>query len=109
MGNAVKFTAAGFVKISSVVLEATPAAPRRLCFTVQDSGPGIPAESFQTIFEPFVQLASTRIKSHSGTGLGLSISRKLVEMMGGSITVESRLGEGASFTFWVPEAAHPVA
>jgi signal transduction histidine kinase len=82
VGNAVKFTAAGHVKISSAVLEANPGAPRRLSFTVQDSGPGIPAENLQTIFEPFEQLASMRIKSQSGTGLGLSISRKLVEMMG---------------------------
>jgi signal transduction histidine kinase len=98
-GNAVKFTATGGVKITTWTTAGT--APR-LYFSVQDSGAGIPADQLESIFEPFVQLANTRVLSQAGTGLGLSISRKLVHAMGGEIRVFSVFGEGSKFEFWVP-------
>ena len=106
-GNALKFTKAGFVKITSSVREATPSAPRRLCFLVQDSGPGIAENDLAKIFEPFVQLESNPVASQAGTGLGLPISRKLAQIMGGRLTASSRLGEGATFEFWIPESNRP--
>ncbi|MBI5769509.1 MAG: hypothetical protein HZA93_17165 [Verrucomicrobia bacterium] len=103
-GNAVKFTAAGTVRLSSWVAEATPRQSRRLYFSVQDSGPGIPADRQASIFEPFVQLETNRVLSQAGTGLGLSICRKLVGIMGGEITVASQPGAGATFAFWLPDS-----
>ncbi len=101
-GNAVKFTVAGQVEISSRLEEPTPGS-RRLYFTVKDSGPGIPADRMEAIFRPFVQLETNRVLSQAGTGLGLSISRRLVELMGGAISVTSTVGVGSCFEFWIPE------
>jgi signal transduction histidine kinase len=98
VGNAVKFTAAGTVKISTRI---TDGAVSRLHFSVQDSGRGIPAEQLESIFEPFVQLPQDRVLSQAGTGLGLPISRKLVQAMGGEISVSSQPGEGSTFEFWI--------
>lgn len=97
-GNAVKFTERGSIKISTRV--TNDAAPR-LYFSVQDSGRGIPPEHLNSIFDPFVQLPQDRMPSQAGTGLGLPISRKLVQAMGGEITVSSRSGEGSTFEFWI--------
>jgi signal transduction histidine kinase len=101
-GNAVKFTVAGQVEISSRLEEPTPGS-RRLYFAVKDSGPGIPADRMEAIFRPFVQLETNRVLSQAGTGLGLSISRRLVELMGGAISVTSTVGVGSCFEFWIPE------
>lgn len=98
VGNAVKFTTAGSVKVSTRI---TRGAVTRLHFSVQDSGRGIPAEQLDSIFEPFVQLPQDRVLSQGGTGLGLPISRKLVQAMGGEISVSSRPGEGSTFEFWI--------
>jgi signal transduction histidine kinase len=98
-GNAVKFTPAGRVDI----LTWTTEEPRRLWFAVTDTGPGIPAERLETIFEAFVQLESNQVQSQAGTGLGLSISRRLVELMGGKIRAADIGGRGARFEFWLPE------
>lgn len=98
-GNAVKFTVTGGVKITTW---ATAGTEPRLYFSVQDSGPGIPAEQLEAIFEPFVQLPNSRVLSQAGTGLGLTISRKLVRAMGGEIKVFSSFGQGSTFEFWVP-------
>jgi signal transduction histidine kinase len=111
-GNAVKFTPAGHVTLSSwVESPADPEGAARLCFAVTDSGPGIPAEHLDSIFEPFVQLETNRIAPQAGTGLGLSICRKLVELMGGRIVARSTLGQGSTFEFWIPAAppASPAA
>jgi signal transduction histidine kinase len=101
VGNAVKFTSAGSVAVEAGICPATADLPRRLVFRVVDTGPGIPAELVDSIFEPFVQIGDGRVRSQAGTGLGLTISRKLVEMMGGRITVTSSPGQGSTFEFWV--------
>ena len=75
---------------------------------VIDRGPGIPPEMLDPIFQPFVQLAgatdSVYRRSQGGTGLGLAISRRLARLMNGDVTVESRVGEGSTFTLWLPAA-----
>lgn len=71
---------------------------------VADTGRGIPRDKQEEIFEPFVQIG----RGHSvdeGTGLGLAISRDLAERMGGSLTVESAVGDGSTFTLWLPRVA----
>ncbi|UCC64008.1 MAG: response regulator, partial [Anaerolineae bacterium] len=80
--------------------------PSSLVFEVKDTGPGIPPEELEAVFDPFVQAASGRdlvsTQSHEGTGLGLSISRQFVRLMGGDITVSSEPGQGCLFQFDVP-------
>ena len=71
-------------------------------FSVKDSGCGIRKENLEKIFRPFEQEGSKTAKTYGGTGLGLAISRRLAELMGGRITVESRPGEGSLFTVEIP-------
>lgn len=94
LGNAIKFTSAG-----TVTLRLRHTGTYDLVFEVQDTGPGIPQESLETIFMPFQQVKG---KYQEGTGLGLAISRKLTELMGGSIQVNSVLGQGSTFRVAVP-------
>jgi signal transduction histidine kinase/streptogramin lyase/ActR/RegA family two-component response regulator len=100
IGNAIKFTEKGFVRVK-VRLESDERDKLCLRFSVQDSGPGIPEDKQSLIFQPFCQADGTISRKHGGTGLGLTISTRLVEMMGGSITVESKLGRGSTFHFTV--------
>ena len=102
LGNAVKFTAMGGVAArvrAEAVEEKTgeEIEPLRLVVEVEDSGPGIPEEDIGRIFDPFQQ-GETGVKT-GGTGLGLAISRRFVEMMGGDLTVKSRVGTGSCFRF----------
>jgi len=96
LGNAVKFTEQGFVR-----LEITRNGDM-MRFAVVDSGPGIPSDRIADIFQSFVQLAQTERPAAPGTGLGLTISSSLVRVMGGSLKVNSRVGEGSSFHFSLP-------
>ncbi|WP_338844743.1 CHASE domain-containing protein [Massilia sp. W12] len=100
-GNALKFTQAGQI---SVHIEA--AADGGLHFSVRDSGIGMSAEQMARLFQPFQQAESASSRKYGGTGLGLAISRQLVELMGGSIAVESRPGQGSRFHFHLPLARH---
>ncbi|OWA36982.1 hypothetical protein B9G55_02585 [Saccharibacillus sp. O16] len=99
VGNAIKFTEQG-----SVTLSVSPRAFRApneiwLEFAVRDTGIGIAGDKQHQLFQPFSQLHPILNRKYGGTGLGLSISRKLVELMGGTISVDSEEGEGATFRF----------
>jgi signal transduction histidine kinase/CheY-like chemotaxis protein len=97
-GNAIKFTSKGEVSLK-VEWAGPKDGPPNLLFTVTDTGIGIPKEKLACIFEAFTQADSSTTRQYGGTGLGLTISRRLVELMGGKIWVESEPGEGSSFRF----------
>ena len=97
-GNAIKFTARGEVIVHVAVRESTP-TEARLLFTVADTGIGIPGDKLGKIFEPFSQADDSMTRKYGGTGLGLSISTRLVELMGGTIWVESQPDGGSKFFF----------
>lgn len=101
LGNAIKFTEQGEVKLSISAIAPPENNPLRLAFEVSDTGPGIAQEDLDTLFEPFVQTAVGR-QSQQGTGLGLPISRQFVQLMGGDIQVSSQVDVGTQFTFDLP-------
>jgi signal transduction histidine kinase len=95
LGNAAKFTAVG----GTVRLWATQSrAPARVHVHVRDTGIGIPADKLDAIFQPFVQVDSSRTRAAEGSGLGLAISRDLARGMGGDLNVSSVVGAGSTFT-----------
>lgn len=100
LSNAHKFTPAE----GRITLSCRPADAAGMLFSVSDTGIGIRPEDQEIIFEEFRQAESTAPREMTGTGLGLAISKRLVEMHGGRIWVESRWGEGATFSFIVPLA-----
>ncbi|WP_343346599.1 ATP-binding protein [Sphingomicrobium sp. XHP0239] len=97
LGNAVKFTARGGVRI-----EVVQGAGTEVLFHVIDTGPGIAAETLERLFAPFTQADATVARDYGGTGLGLSISRQLARAMGGDIEVSSIEGTGTTFTLRLP-------
>ncbi len=103
--NAVKFSERGAIRLSARPLFEEGVAgrsARTILFSVRDEGPGIPEEKREQIFEDFVQLQGAAQGKQKGTGLGLAISRRLVELMGGTIWVESEIDRGSCFTFTIP-------
>jgi two-component system sensor histidine kinase/response regulator len=102
LGNAVKFTQEGGILLR-VSAERLDAADKlcRIKFEVEDSGMGITADELDAIFKPFIQAASNELVQE-GTGLGLSISRKFADLMGGSLSAQSRFGHGSTFTLELP-------
>ena len=104
MNNAVKFTSRGGVRVIVNVDPSVPVDPETvmLFFSVADTGMGISGEQMERLFQPFMQADSSVTRRFGGTGLGLAISRQLVELMGGAIGVESRLGKGSTFRFVLP-------
>jgi signal transduction histidine kinase/DNA-binding response OmpR family regulator len=100
LGNALKFTEQGEVNLRVEQERAEPDCTY-LHFSVQDTGIGIPSDKQAAIFESFIQVDSSAGRHYQGTGLGLTISKRLVEMMGGHIWVESTLGQGSTFHFTV--------
>ncbi len=101
LNNAIKFTPRGKVTVN-IFSSMRDEEKIVVDFTLQDTGIGIDASKLDTIFEPFVQASSDTTRKFGGTGLGLSICKNLIEMQGGSISVESKFGEGTVFHFSLP-------
>ncbi|WP_017718872.1 response regulator [Kamptonema formosum] len=126
VGNAIKFSDAGIIEVSAEVADKCPGArvcgcdqqnkeylcpspcpplsPSYLSITVSDTGTGIPTDKLDRIFESFEQADGSTARQYGGTGLGLAITKKLVELHGGEIWVESAVGRGSRFTFTLPVA-----
>jgi PAS domain S-box-containing protein len=98
LGNAIKFTDQGEVSLKAQILHRE-GDDLLLHFTVSDTGIGIAPAKQKLIFEPFIQADTSTTRKYGGTGLGLTISRRLVQMMGGKVWVESEVGRGARFHF----------
>jgi signal transduction histidine kinase len=96
VGNAIKFTDSGAVGITVGVVD------RFFDVAVSDTGPGIAKQDHARIFEEFQQIDSSSTRRKGGTGLGLSISRRIVEMHGGTITLDSEPGRGSTFHIIIP-------
>jgi PAS domain S-box-containing protein len=109
LSNAIKYNRpSGTVSVECVLREG--AAPAAVRFSVKDTGPGISAINLERLFMPFNRLDAERKQPHvTGTGLGLSLSKRLIELMGGALGVESAVGKGTTFWIEVPLAQHPVA
>ena len=103
IGNALKFTENGEIALkvenTKTTKEGGKIKDAELLFSVSDTGIGIPHDKLDKIFERFTQADSSTTRKYGGTGLGLSISKRLVEMMGGRIWVESKVGKGSVFKF----------
>jgi len=100
IGNAIKFTDSGYVEVSitSELLEPDRA---HVCFSVSDSGVGVPESDQEMIFDSFSQSDDSNSRHFGGTGLGLAISSRIVQLMGGTIELDSALGKGSTFSFEV--------
>jgi signal transduction histidine kinase/DNA-binding response OmpR family regulator len=121
LSNAIKFTEQGEVTVTAAALPRRDSTAIEMRFTVADTGIGIPADRIDRLFQSFTQVDSSTTRKFGGTGLGLAISRHLVEMMGGTISVESEPGRGSRFSFTIlarqaqptgvaaPSAASPLA
>ena len=108
LSNATKFTENGEVKIS-VSNKRLENGKHEIHFAVKDTGIGIPEEKMSRLFKSFSQVDASTTRKYGGTGLGLTISKRLVEMMGGRIWVESQIGKGSTFHFTIhAEAASSV-
>ena len=102
VGNAVKFTDRGHVKVHVSSEKQLDPGQITLVIKVTDTGVGIPSDRLDAIFRPFVQAGAHREKEIQGTGLGLSIVKRLTEIMGGTVTVTSTLGQGSIFSLRFP-------
>jgi signal transduction histidine kinase/CheY-like chemotaxis protein len=100
LGNAIKFTKEGTVKLRLSASPADESGRARFCFDIEDSGVGMPQQDLGRIFEPFEQVRNPG--PQAGTGLGLTITRRFVELMGGTLHVESELGRGSRFVVELP-------
>ncbi len=100
VGNAIKFTERGHVRIKASLQENNNG--NNLYVAVEDTGMGIPAHKLDEIFEKFTQADASVTRKYGGTGLGLAITKQLVQLMGGSIGVESAEGKGSTFWFAIP-------
>ena len=101
VSNAVKFTNRGEIVIRVV------APGDRVVFEIADTGIGIDPESLERIFDPFWQVEQTRTRKASGSGLGLAVARRLAELLGGDISVESAPSVGSTFRVALPRATPP--
>jgi signal transduction histidine kinase/response regulator of citrate/malate metabolism len=101
MGNAIKFTESGGVYVNCIIQHETEDGVE-LCFSVRDTGIGIPADKIDSIFERFTQVDTHITRKYGGTGLGLAITKQLVELLGGTISITSKEGSGTECTFIIP-------
>ena len=101
LSNACKFTKQGEVRLSMRRVEEDGEA--RLVFSVADTGIGLSEEQTGRLFQAFEQASASTAREFGGTGLGLMITRRMAQMMGGEVSVESELGKGATFTLWIPQ------
>lgn len=97
ISNALKFTQQGSVRVTATALDAN-----RVSFAVCDTGIGISAEHLPSLFHDWMQISTTTQKRLRGSGLGLSLCKRYAEMLGGTISVESRLGSGSTFSLVIP-------
>jgi PAS domain S-box-containing protein len=103
LSNAIKFTDVGEVSVTAGLIQPGTSGDKiAISIQVADTGIGISAENLETLFQPFRQIETGLSRSHEGTGLGLAICRRLAELMGGEIRVESELGRGSIFTVLLP-------
>ncbi|WP_051056139.1 ATP-binding protein [Cylindrospermum stagnale] len=103
IGNAIKFTDSGSVQVSAQLISSeVDGEESQIAITISDTGIGIPSEKVDRIFESFEQADGSTARIYGGTGLGLAISKKLVELHGGEIRVESVIDQGSRFTFTLP-------
>ncbi|MCL2697279.1 MAG: ATP-binding protein [Oscillospiraceae bacterium] len=100
LSNAVKFTNSGMVKLMAAI-ESADEESVTVQFTVKDSGIGMSAEQAEKIFAPFVQADSSMTRRFGGTGLGLSITKNIIEIMGGTLELETSVGIGSKFSFTI--------
>jgi two-component system sensor histidine kinase/response regulator len=100
IGNAIKFTDKGEI-VLSIAMASPVDHPHAVEFTISDTGIGIPASKLSSIFDAFSQEDSSITRKYGGTGLGLTISSRLVETLGGRLSVESEVGRGSKFHFWL--------
>lgn len=105
IGNAVKFTHEGYIEISAnfSYSDSLSQSKVNLDFSVKDTGIGIPEDQQKRIFKTFEQVKGQKNRDYGGTGLGLAITKKIVELMGGKINIQSSIGEGSKFSFLIPE------
>ncbi len=103
VGNAVKFTEKGFIKLHVSGKKTRDERFVNLTFRIEDTGIGIPESQHETIFQSFTQQSGQSTRKYGGTGLGLAITRRLVEKFQGSITLESKVGEGTAFVVYIPD------
>jgi PAS domain S-box-containing protein len=106
VGNALKFTEEGSVDIAVTAESPKPDGRIGVRFSVTDTGIGIPKEKIPSLFQPFTQVDPSDTRRFGGTGLGLAICSRLVEMMGGTISLESEEGVGSCFWFTIPLQEH---
>jgi Amt family ammonium transporter len=102
IGNAMKFTPSGGTVALRVKCLRRDAERAMLRFSISDSGTGIPEDKLPRLFAPFSQVDNSTARHHGGTGLGLAITKQLVELLGGTVGVESRVGVGSTFWFDIP-------
>ncbi|MBT1071272.1 ATP-binding protein [Pelotalea chapellei] len=104
LSNAVKFTGQGKVEVRITAGEMTSGQPREITFAVIDTGIGIAESKKELLFQAFSQVDASHSRSYGGIGLGLFISKEIVQLLGGTISFESREGEGSRFSFTIPFA-----
>jgi len=102
VGNAIKFTPNGHVEVNFALASNPGDSPCLIRCTVMDTGVGIPSERLKDIFEPFIQVEGSSVRTHQGAGLGLAIVRRLADLMHGQLGIESTPGEGTTVGVTLP-------